>query len=97
MGAAGAHDSYPPPDRFTGSSFSNYSYPGQYPAAYAAPPAHSRLEPDQIPLTREIDEFSNGFQHALGRIGEEDEGRNGDGNGGPFNDGLAYAAGYWPG
>jgi hypothetical protein len=28
---------------------------------------------DRVPLTREIDDFSRGFQDALGRIGEEDE------------------------
>ncbi|KAH8912329.1 hypothetical protein BR93DRAFT_73996 [Coniochaeta sp. PMI_546] len=28
---------------------------------------------DQVPLTREIDDFSRGFHDALGRIGEEDE------------------------
>ncbi|KAK4134517.1 hypothetical protein BT67DRAFT_441692 [Trichocladium antarcticum] len=32
-----------------------------------------RLESDQVPLTREIDDFSQGFSAALGRIGEEDE------------------------
>ncbi|KAK4237346.1 hypothetical protein C8A03DRAFT_16113 [Achaetomium macrosporum] len=62
-------------------------YPGQYPAAYAGGsglmmgmnpllvPANSQrqLESDQVPLTREIDDFSQGFHAALGRIGEEDE------------------------
>ncbi|KAM7198396.1 hypothetical protein V8F20_006157 [Naviculisporaceae sp. PSN 640] len=87
-GAAGVHDSYPPAERVPSSNYSDYSYPGQYPAAYAAAAAaqggygHSRLEPDQIPLTREIDDFSHGFQQALGRIGEEDEPPyNGNGNG----------------
>lgn len=89
MGAAGVHDSYPPAERVASSAYSNYSYPGQYPAAYAAAPAQ---QGDQIPLTREIDDFSHGFQQALGRIGEEDEayhnGRNGNGNGAPITDGL---------
>jgi hypothetical protein len=34
---------------------------------------HERLELEQVPLTREIDDFSQGFTAALGRIGEEDE------------------------
>ncbi|KAM7197299.1 hypothetical protein V8F33_005727 [Rhypophila sp. PSN 637] len=95
-GAAGVHDSYPPAERVPSSNYSDYSYPGQFPAAYAAAAAaqqgHARLEPDQIPLTREIDDFSHGFQQALGRIGEEDEppytGGNGrgNGNGGQFSD-----------
>jgi hypothetical protein len=59
-----------------------------YPAAYAGGsglmmgmnpllvPANGQrqqLESDQVPLTREIDDFSQGFHAALGRIGEEDE------------------------
>ncbi|KAJ9133939.1 hypothetical protein NKR19_g8853 [Coniochaeta hoffmannii] len=39
-------------------------------------PGREPYEPeagDQIPLTREIDDFSRGFHDALGRIGEEDE------------------------
>ncbi|KAK3307337.1 uncharacterized protein B0T15DRAFT_574142 [Chaetomium strumarium] len=61
-------------------------YPA-YPAAYAGGsglmmgmnpllvPANGQrqLESDQVPLTREIDDFSQGFHAALGRIGEEDE------------------------
>ena len=35
--------------------------------------AKRQLESDQVPLTREIDDFSQGFHAALGRIGEEDE------------------------
>lgn len=36
--------------------------------------AEAEAEPgDQVPLTREIDDFSRGFHDALGRIGEEDE------------------------
>ncbi|KAL2129829.1 hypothetical protein VTI74DRAFT_7259 [Chaetomium olivicolor] len=63
-----------------------YHYPGQYPASYAGgsglvmgmnPMLHRgierQLESDQVPLTREIDDFSHGFHAALGRIGEEDE------------------------
>jgi hypothetical protein len=64
-----------------------YHYPGQYPAAYAGGSglmmgmnplllnrgAERQLESDQVPLTREIDDFSMGFHVALGRIGEEDE------------------------
>lgn len=34
---------------------------------------HSGTQEDQVPLTREIDDFSQGFSAALGRIGEEDE------------------------
>ncbi|KAK3687708.1 hypothetical protein B0T22DRAFT_457854 [Podospora appendiculata] len=84
-GASGAaHNSYPPAD-------GGYHYPGQFPAAYAgaaaaAVVAHDRggLDADQVPLTREIDDFSHGFQAALGRIGEEDEEyrHNGAGTGG---------------
>lgn len=99
-GAAGVHDSYPPAERVPSSNYSDYSYPGQYPAAYAAAAAaqgghgQTRLEPDQIPLTREIDDFSHGFHQALGRIGEEDEppytgGGNMNGNGtGQFSNDL---------
>jgi hypothetical protein len=51
------------------------------------PPRPSRglYEPeagDQVPLTREIDDFSRGFHDALGRIGEEDEYDNAPNNGG---------------
>ncbi|KAK0636979.1 hypothetical protein B0T17DRAFT_605528 [Bombardia bombarda] len=81
MGAAGAHNSYPPSE--------GYHYPGQYVAAYAGAThgGHSRLEQDQIPLTREIDDFSHGFHQALGRIGEEYEenARSGRGNGGDLS------------
>ncbi|KAK3323998.1 hypothetical protein B0T19DRAFT_219229 [Cercophora scortea] len=83
--SSAAHNSYPPAD-------GGYHYPGQFPAAYAgaaaaAAVAHdaTRLDADQVPLTREIDDFSHGFQAALGRIGEEDEEyhrRNGGGGGG---------------
>ncbi|KAK3378757.1 hypothetical protein B0T24DRAFT_139085 [Lasiosphaeria ovina] len=73
-----AYPSYPPQD-----DPNRYHYPGQYPAAYAGA-GSGRVEPDQVPLTREIDDFSQGFQVALGRIGEEDEDRlvQGTGNGG---------------
>jgi len=37
--------------------------------AVGAPP---RLEPERVPLTREIDDFSRGFNDALEKIGEED-------------------------
>jgi len=57
------------------------------------------MESDQVPLTREIDDFSHGFQAALGRIGEEDEGgtnhnphRNGHGDL-AVNDGNGIHAG----
>lgn len=30
------------------------------------------MEHDQVPLTRELDEFSNNFNSALGRISEEE-------------------------
>ncbi|KAK3935801.1 hypothetical protein QBC46DRAFT_396646 [Diplogelasinospora grovesii] len=92
-GAAGvvnsgaAHNSYPPPDR--------YHYPGQYPAAYAgaAQGGGRRLESDQVPLThetREIDDFSQSFHAALGRIGEEDES---NGHGGENGGDLAINEG----
>jgi hypothetical protein len=47
--------------------------------------AERQLESDQIPLTsssREIDDFSQGFHAALGRIGEEDEEEDGEDLGG---------------
>lgn len=68
-----------------GASSSRASYPpsevyGQYPPIHGianTPVMHgginNRLESDQVPLTREIDDFSQGFSAALGRIGEEDE------------------------
>ncbi|KAK3400029.1 hypothetical protein B0T20DRAFT_407638 [Sordaria brevicollis] len=57
-------NSYPPAE--------GYHYPGQFPAAYAGGAASrkSKLEPDQVPLTREIDDFSQSFNQALGRIDE---------------------------
>jgi hypothetical protein len=86
---AGTHQSYPPPD--------GYHYPGQYPAAYAASGRSStttpsqarssrRMDGDQVPLTREIDDFSRGFHDALGRIGEEDE--SGGASGGSSNEAV---------
>jgi len=39
---------------------------------------YQSLDTDQAPLTREFDDFSRGFQDALDRIGEEDEGHSGD-------------------
>ncbi|KAH8900158.1 hypothetical protein GQ53DRAFT_211195 [Thozetella sp. PMI_491] len=44
-------------------------------AAGAAGAAHQHAdaEPDQVPLTREMEDFTRGFHTALGRIGEEDE------------------------
>ncbi|KXX74591.1 hypothetical protein MMYC01_209459 [Madurella mycetomatis] len=78
-GAATSHSSYPPTtagssDTATGGS-AGYLYPGpqqQYPAAYVGG-GMRQFESDQVPLTREIDDFSQGFSAALGRIGEEDE------------------------
>lgn len=63
-----------------------YHYPGQNPAMYAAPAAaagagagaaaaygaYRGSDTDQVPLTREFDDFSRGFNDALERIGEED-------------------------
>ncbi|KAJ4399257.1 hypothetical protein N0V85_006074 [Neurospora sp. IMI 360204] len=81
-------NSYPPPE--------GYHYPGQFPAAYAGGAAarKSKLEPDQVPLTREIDNFSQNFNAALGRIGEEgsselgrDDGNADGGGGGGGGDG----------
>lgn len=89
--------SYPPAE--------GYHYPGQFPAAYAGGAAatarKSNLEPDQVPLTREIDDFSQSFNAALGRIGEEgnsmETGRGGDdGNsvaGGTAGDGSTTGSG----
>ncbi|GAB1319551.1 Mid2 domain-containing protein [Madurella fahalii] len=81
-GAATSHSSYPPTTAgssdgggFGGGSGSGYLYPGpqqQYPAAYVGG-GMRQFESDQVPLTREIDDFSQGFSAALGRIGEEDE------------------------
>ena len=44
--------------------------PGEGMAVGGSP---TRMEPDQVPLTREIDEFSQGFNTALGDIREDDE------------------------
>ncbi len=45
--------------------------------ASAAAAAESNVppnaEPDEVPLTREMEDFTRGFHTALGRIGEEDE------------------------
>ncbi|KAK3352662.1 hypothetical protein B0T25DRAFT_500931 [Lasiosphaeria hispida] len=69
---AGTHTSYPPPGV-------GYVYPGQFPAAFAAGggigPGGALIPGDQVPLRREIDDFSQGFTAALGRIGEEEEDR----------------------
>ncbi|KAK3954466.1 hypothetical protein QBC32DRAFT_336087 [Pseudoneurospora amorphoporcata] len=69
-------NSYPPAE--------GYHYPGQFPAAYAGGVAarKSKLEPDQVPLAREIDDFSQSFNAALGRIGEEGSSEFGRGDGG---------------
>jgi hypothetical protein len=78
---------YPPNSASSDGAGAGYQYPTyQYPAAYGggtgvAPSpvvmtvrGHERqLEPDRVPLTREIDDFSHGFSAALGRIGEEGE------------------------
>lgn len=42
------------------------------------PRLESSLEGEQMPLTREMNDFSRGFNDALGRIGEEDEGGSGN-------------------
>ncbi|EGO58947.1 hypothetical protein NEUTE1DRAFT_78511 [Neurospora tetrasperma FGSC 2508] len=84
-------NSYPPTE--------GYHYPGQFPAAYAGGAAtrKSKLEPDQVPLTREIDAFSQNFNAALGRIGEErsselgrvDEDAGGAGDGSDIGSGMS--------
>ncbi|KAK4671467.1 hypothetical protein QC764_600130 [Podospora pseudoanserina] len=77
-----SHTSYPPSDELS-MQYQHMQQQGQYPAIYsgaaAIPVVHNgrgdenRLESDQVPLTREIDDFSHGFSAALDRIGEEDE------------------------
>ncbi|KAK4189479.1 hypothetical protein QBC35DRAFT_493298 [Podospora australis] len=87
-----------------GASSSRTSYPpdyGQYPPIHGiagTPVVHGgiddRLESDQVPLTREIDDFSQGFSAALGRIGEEDEEEDlGDPNRGHMMSGAAGGGG----
>ncbi|KAL1843047.1 hypothetical protein VTJ49DRAFT_3182 [Mycothermus thermophilus] len=64
--------------------------------------AERHLESDQIPLTsapggvvtREMDDFSQGFHAALGRIGEEDEEEEDDGNPGNARDQGFGGGGY---
>ncbi|KAK4172246.1 hypothetical protein QBC36DRAFT_338314 [Triangularia setosa] len=78
-----SHTSYPPSDELSMQYQHMQQQQGQYPAIYsgaaAIPVIHNgrgddnRLESDQVPLTREIDDFSHGFSAALDRIGEEDE------------------------
>jgi len=95
QGTANAHNSYPPAEGV-------YHYPGQYPAAYASGGSLSMysntndnargMQPDEVPLTREIDDFSHGFHQALGRIEEDEErttyrGADGRLNELPVNDG----------
>ncbi|KAK3987200.1 hypothetical protein QBC44DRAFT_128180 [Cladorrhinum sp. PSN332] len=86
---ASSHTSYPPSE----ASYSQNNYPPMPTPVAHTPVLHggiggggdysqSGLESDQVPLTREIDEFSHGFTAALGRIGEEDEEHDlGDGTG----------------
>ncbi|KAK0744896.1 hypothetical protein B0T21DRAFT_390088 [Apiosordaria backusii] len=78
-----SHTSYPPSEELSleyrylqQQGLGQGGYPAIYNGAAAIPVIHgvdSRLESDQVPLTREIDDFSHGFSAALGRIGEEDE------------------------
>ncbi|KAK4200996.1 hypothetical protein QBC40DRAFT_278958 [Triangularia verruculosa] len=80
-----SHTSYPPSDELSMQyqDMQQQQQQGQYPTLYsgaaAIPVIHggrgddNRLESDQVPLTREIDDFSHGFSAALDRIGEEDE------------------------
>jgi hypothetical protein len=64
--------SYQQPDGY------GYPYPGVHPALQddhgdlGAAGAAGAAE-DRVPLTQEIDDFSQGYQRALSRIGEEDE------------------------
>ncbi|KAH7630885.1 hypothetical protein B0T09DRAFT_126430 [Sordaria sp. MPI-SDFR-AT-0083] len=90
-------NSYPPAE--------GYHYPGQFPAAYAGGVAarKSKLEPDQVPLTREIDDFSQSFNAALGRIGEKgstsemgrDDGNAAGGGGGGSHVGSGMSRPLW--
>ncbi|KAK1771518.1 hypothetical protein QBC33DRAFT_156072 [Phialemonium atrogriseum] len=55
-----------------------------------------RLHGDMVPLTREIDDFSRGFQDALGRIDEDDHrgiGGGGGPQGGPNGAGMVGTGG----
>lgn len=90
---AGTHASYPPAEgyHYPGQYPAAYAGAGTGVAGVGAGAgmavAHGAqhgqgMEPDQIPLTREIDEFSHSYQQALGRIGEEDEERDRLGTGG---------------
>ena len=86
-GAAGTHTSYPPAEGYHYPGQYPAAYAGVAPAGIVGAPVpppksqarganghrHGHTESDQVPLTREIDEFSQGYQQALGRIGEEDE------------------------
>ncbi|KAK0663023.1 hypothetical protein QBC41DRAFT_259945 [Cercophora samala] len=80
-----SHTSYPPSDELSmqyqhlQQQQQQQQYPALYNGAAAIPVIHNgrgdenRMESDQVPLTREIDDFSHGFSAALDRIGEEDE------------------------
>lgn len=70
-----------PPARAAGYDYPSSAHPaagGMYGGVAPPRPARggdlfAREAGDQVPLTREIDDFSRGFHDALGRIGEEDE------------------------
>ncbi|KAK4226605.1 hypothetical protein QBC38DRAFT_222337 [Podospora fimiseda] len=96
---ASSHTSYPPSE----ASYNQNNYPPMPTPVAHTPVLHggggggivdyseSGLESDQVPLTREIDEFSHGFTAALGRIGEEDEEHDlGDGTTGHMVGGGQY-------
>ncbi|EGS21779.1 uncharacterized protein CTHT_0036470 [Thermochaetoides thermophila DSM 1495] len=70
-----AGSAYQPPSGYAPGSSTAYSYPVMGRTHAANDGFNSRLESDQVPLTRaaEFDEFHQGFQAALDRIGEEDE------------------------
>lgn len=87
-GAATSPSSYPPTSAGS-SDGSGVVY--QYPAAYVG--GMRQVDSDQVPLTREIDDFTQGFSAALGRIGEEDEEEEEDGNPGAATPGAAAGSG----
>lgn len=66
---------YPPAAHPAGRSAAGAAgiYGGIPPARPDRDDLYAREAGDQVPLTREIDDFSRGFHDALGRIGEEDE------------------------
>lgn len=75
-----------------------YSYPSTAGGAVAVGSRRGEAS-DEVPLTREIDDFSRGFNDALERIGEEPEGPvNGNGmNNGYNGSGSANGSGTPPG